>query len=278
MKTKDPAVGIPHIVSWLKAQLESSKCKGFVIGISGGIDSALTSTLCAETNKQVVAVSMPILQHPEHLARAQEHQQWLLDRYLNVSTCEVDLSDQFRAFSELLKPEPNFTGNVDLALANTRSRLRMVALYAFANARGLLVAGTGNKVEDYGVGFFTKYGDGGVDCSPIADLTKTEVKEFAKHLQLPASIIAAKPSDGLWDDTRDDESQIGATYEELEWAMSYFDQMSLGKAIKILMGEGEEIEKLSSRQMKVLEIYFARHEANQHKLQPPPVCLVPASL
>ncbi len=244
-----------YIVDWLSSYADKAKSTGFVVGVSGGIDSALTSVLCAETGKKVFLVNMPIRQTEAEYGRAQRHIEDLLKRYKNVSTYEIDLSELFKSFEKLMPF--NIEENM-LAMANSRSRLRMTTLYAVAQANGCLVAGTGNKVEDFGVGFFTKYGDGGVDLSPIADLYKTEVFEMARKLGVIEEILSAKPTDGLWADGRSDEDQIGATYPELEWAMDY---IKLGKS-----------EELSARQKEVIEIYKRFNSANQHKMIPIPVC------
>ena len=205
------------IVSWLSDYLSKSSLNGFVVGVSGGVDSAVTSTLCAKTNKKTLVLNMPILQHENQVDRSNEHIEWLQSRFKNVSSLKVDLTSVFESF---LKAIPvDYHDN--LSLANLRSRIRMSTLYTFASNQKLLVAGTGNKVEDFGVGFFTKYGDGGVDLSPIADLMKTEVFGLAKHLGIVKSILDAPPTDGLWDDDRNDEDQLGAKYEELEWAMRF---------------------------------------------------------
>lgn len=238
------------IVNWLKEYLEKSNMKGFVVGISGGIDSAVTSTLCAETGYPVLAVSMPIHQDPTLHNRSEIQKDWLYQKYASVLTENVDLSKTYDAF-KLAVPSS------ELGYANSKARLRMTTLYGLAAQHGFLVAGTGNKVEDFGIGFFTKYGDGGVDLSPIADLTKTEVYEVAKELGVPQEIQDAAPTDGLWDDGREDEDQIGAKYSELEWAMNY-------------NGEG----RLTDRQKQVLEIYNKHHQANLHKMTPIPVCKI----
>ena len=243
------------IIDWLSSYSEKSKSNGFVVGISGGIDSALTSILCAETGKKVILINMPIRQTEAEYSRAQMHIDDLLKRYKNVSSYEISLSDVFASFEKLMPF--NIDENM-LAMANSRSRLRMTTLYAMAQANGCLVAGTGNKVEDFGVGFFTKYGDGGVDLSPIADLYKTEVFEMARKLGVIEEILTAKPTDGLWADGRSDEDQIGATYPELEWAMEYI--------------KSEKSEELSARQKEVIEIYKRFNSANQHKMIPIPVC------
>lgn len=248
-----------HIVSWLNAYAEKANAKGFVVGISGGVDSALTSTLCALTGKKVVLVNMPIRQTSAEYERAHEHIQDLVNRYENCSAVEVNLGAVFQAFEDVMPfgPEDHL-----LAMANSRSRLRMTTLYAIAQFHGCLVAGTGNKVEDFGIGFYTKYGDGGVDVSPIADLYKTEVFQLAKELGVVNSILVAKPTDGLWPDGRSDEDQIGATYPELEWAMEF---------------KGD-ISSVSEREEEVLRIYNAYHKANRHKMEPIPVCEIPVEL
>jgi NAD+ synthase len=239
-----------HISNWLKEYLESNKLDCFVIGVSGGIDSALTSTLCAQTGKKTLVISMPIHQAEDQLQRAHNHIQWLKEKYLNVESFEFDLTNTFETFKSLFSVENK------LALANSRSRLRMVTLYQIAGTYKGLVVGTGNKVEDFGVGFFTKYGDGGVDISPIADLTKTEVRQMAKELGVIEEILIAKPTDGLWEDNRTDEDQIGATYEELEWAMEYTP---------------DDSNPLTLQDEKILAIYKKFNTVNQHKINPIPV-------
>jgi len=239
-----------RIVYWLKEYAESASKDGFVIGISGGIDSSLTSTLCALTEKEVLVIRMPIHQLKTQDDLSKKHGDWLLQNFSNVKVVEVDLTAVFDNFTQLLNEE----NKSDLSLANTRSRLRMLTLYQFASTRNALVAGTGNKVEDFGVGFFTKYGDGGVDISPIADLYKSQVRTAAFNLGIDQDIIDAPPTDGLWEDGRTDEDQLGATYEELEWAMQYSSE-----------------ENLSDRQNEVLEIYDRHHIANLHKMQDIPV-------
>jgi len=252
---------IDHIVAWLKDYSDKSNTNGFVVGISGGIDSALTSTLCAKTGKQVICLNMPIRQHKAEYDRGLEHIAWLKEQYNNVSSYEVELTKTFQAMEEIF-PE----GIQDrLTMANTRARLRMTTLYAFACHHKMLVAGTGNKVEDFGIGFFTKYGDGGVDLSPIAGLMKSEVFMLAQELGVVDSIRAAKPTDGLFADGRSDEDQIGATYDELEWAMLFLENR-------------QDAGQLSERQKTVLEIYTRMHKANQHKMNPIPVCEIPQEL
>jgi len=238
------------IIDWLKKYIQKSGMNGFVVGISGGIDSAVTSTLCAETGYPVLAVSMPIHQDPTLHNRSEVQKDWLYQKYADVSTENIDLSETYDAFKRAVESS-------ELGYANSKARLRMTTLYGLAASEGLLVAGTGNKVEDFGVGFFTKYGDGGVDLSPIADLTKTEVYELAKELGIPQEIQDAAPTDGLWDDGRQDEEQLGATYAELEWAMDY-----------------NGTDDLSERQEEVLRIYNKHHECNKHKMMPIPVCKI----
>ena len=246
-----------YICEWLKRYAENASVGGFVIGISGGIDSSVTSTLCAMTGKRTLALNMPIHQSKHEYDRGHEHITWLMKKYPNVESAEVDLTPAFDKLAEVLpKNVQDF-----LTMANTRSRLRMLTLYAFASRHQLLVTGTGNKIEDFGIGFFTKYGDGGVDISPIADLTKTQVYQLGKHLDLPESVQSAHPTDGLFADGRTDEDQIGATYPELEWAMDYIGS--------------DSNESLTARQKHVLEIYKSRHAANKHKMSLPPVCTIP---
>ena len=249
-----------HITNWLSNYLDSSTLKGFVVGVSGGVDSAVTSTLCAKTKKQTLVINMPILQNAQQFDRSIEHINWLEKKFENVRGIEVDLTPVFDAYRTTL---PNQFQD-DLSLANLRSRIRMATLFQFASNQKLLVAGTGNKVEDFGVGFYTKYGDGGVDISPIADLMKTEVFGLAKHLGIIESIQNAPPTDGLWDDDRSDEDQLGASYSELEWAMQYLEQ--------------KNSQKLTPRESEVLAIYNTFHSANKHKMLPIPVCEIPENL
>ena len=200
---------VKYITNWLKNYATDAGIKGFVVGVSGGIDSAVTSTLCAQTGLDLICLEMPIHQAKSHVSRAQEQISFLKNNYSNVSSKRVDLTPVF----ESLKSEIDLNKEqqtVDMALANTRARLRMTTLYYYAGLNGFLVAGTGNKVEDFGVGFYTKYGDGGVDLSPIADLLKSEVYALGKTLEVPKSIMEAAPSDGLFGDARTDEAQIGA--------------------------------------------------------------------
>jgi len=259
MKTKKT---IEYIVNWLKTYIESSDLNGFVVGVSGGIDSAVTSALCAKTGHKVIAVDMPIYQAKDQVTRSADHITWLKDNFNTVKGLNIELSTAFDKIKACLPPDIQD----GLTMANTRSRLRMLTLYAFAGHHKMLVAGTGNKVEDFGVGFYTKYGDGGVDLSPIADLTKTQVYEIARKLSIIESIQAATPTDGLWDDERTDEGQIGATYAELEWAMDY------------LASGPDHRHEPDKRQTQVLSIYNNFHRANRHKMDPIPVCVIPDEL
>ena len=190
---------VRHITNWLKTYIAESKTKGFVVGISGGIDSAVTSTLCAKTGINVLCLEMPIHQAPAHVSRAQEHIEFLKKKYKNVSSYKVNLTPVFEALKNEISSDGS-QNKIEMSLANTRARLRMTTLYYHAGLNNYIVAGTGNKVEDFGVGFYTKYGDGGVDLSPIADLLKSEVYELGKYLNVPKSIIEAAPSDGLFGD------------------------------------------------------------------------------
>jgi NAD+ synthase len=250
---------IKYIVNWLLQYSEKSRTEGFVIGISGGIDSAVTSTLCALTGKKVICLNMPIHQQKPEYDRSQQHITWLKSNYKNVTAREVELSKPFQSISEALPADIQDW----LTMANTRARLRMTTLYAFASHHKMLVAGTGNKIEDFGIGFFTKYGDGGVDLSPIADLMKSEVYALAKELGVITSIQEAAPTDGLFADGRNDEDQIGASYDELEWAMNFNSN------------ENADHNLLSPRQKEVMAIYQQRHAANRHKIDPIPVCVIP---
>ena len=257
MRTKDV---IKHITTWLTDYSDSSKTNGFVVGISGGIDSAITSTLSALTGKNTLCILMPIHQNEQEFKRSNEHAKWLTSKFSNVSIYKVDLTETFDTLSKQIPMEIKN----HLTMANTRARIRMTTLYTFAGSKGMLVAGTGNKVEDFGVGFYTKYGDGGVDISPIADLMKSEVYEIAKELKIVTSIQNAAPTDGLWSDGRNDEDQLGATYDELEWAMKEYDTSKENKFI--------------GRDKEVFEIFTKLHHSNQHKMKPIPVCLIPKEL
>ncbi|MCH9659934.1 MAG: NAD(+) synthase [Bacteroidetes bacterium] len=249
-----------YIVNWLKEYATNAKMNGFVVGVSGGIDSGVTSTLCAMTGFPTLCVEMPIHQAASQVTRAQEHIAQLKERFVNVSDCEVDLTPVFEEFKTRVPETQEDTLN--LSLANTRARLRMTTLYYFAGLHRYLVAGTGNKVEDFGVGFYTKYGDGGVDLSPIADLMKSEVYAIGRLIHVPAAILQAAPTDGLFGDSRTDEDQIGATYDELEWAMH-------------MQEKGKAPDDFEGRQQEAYKIYLRLNRANQHKMNPIPICEIP---
>ena len=227
---------------WLKDYYYMYAIKAFVVGVSGGIDSAVVSTLCAETELPTYVLTMPLHSKEDNTALSDAHAKALVDKYPNVRVVNVDLSDTYENL--LFNIDQEFVNN-KLANANTKSRLRMVTLYQVAGSVGGIVVGTGNKVEDYGVGFYTKYGDGGVDIAPIADLYKTEVRELGRQMGVSTEIINAPPTDGLWDDGRTDEDQIGVTYEQLEQAMEN------GTGVGV-----ETLEHFNSR--------------NKHKMEPIP--------
>jgi NAD+ synthase len=255
---------IDHIVNWLKDYATTAKVNGFVLGVSGGIDSAVTSTLCAKTGLDLLCVEMPIHQAKSQVSRAINHIDWLTNNFSNINTIEIELTPVFDNLIDVLPTVKNEEDRF-MSLANTRARLRMTTLYYFAAQHKYLVAGTGNKVEDFGIGFYTKYGDGGVDLSPIADLYKSEVYTIAKRLGINQEIIDAAPTDGLWGDDRTDEDQIGANYDELEWAMQMEDQ-------------GKNIENFTGRKKEVFSIFKRYNSANKHKMIPIPVCEIPKHL
>jgi NAD+ synthase len=265
-----PAV-TQHIVDWLRTYAQQARARGFAVGVSGGIDSAVTAGLCAATGLDVHLLEMPIHQAPDQVSRAQDWMQLLTERHAAVSARRVDLTAVFDAHVGALALPDSAQRN--LALANTRARLRMATLYAEAQNHGLLVAGTGNKIEDFGVGFFTKYGDGGVDLSPIADLYKSQVYEVARHLGVPQSILDAPPTDGLWTDGRTDEDQLGATYGELETAME-FARTHHWSPETTDDRTWATSHGLTARHLEVFEIFTRFHRANLHKMRPIPVCSI----
>ena len=240
-----------QITEWIKGYATTSGMQSLVVGISGGIDSAVVSALCARTGLNTVAVTMPIRQRPDLHDLSMRQGAWLAERFDNVRHDIIDLTSTFDEFEQRLATYPNLLG-----LANSRSRLRMVTLYQIAQTVGGLVVGTGNKVEDFGVGFYTKYGDGGVDISPIADCYKTEVWQMGRELGVLDDIINAAPTDGLWDDGRTDEDQLGLTYADLEIAM----RMDLG-----------EIESAVPELVANLEKYRTLQARSLHKMNPIPV-------
>ena len=238
---------IEHISNWIKEYIISLhfQSPSLIIGVSGGIDSAVTSTLCCKTGFKTIAVSMPIKQNSSQHDLSIKHLDWLNANFNNVDIMIVELDDVFKSFESTMSDFNN-----KLAFANSRSRLRMVTLYQIAQANNGIVVGTGNKVEDFGVGFYTKYGDGGVDISPIADCTKTDVWNIGKSLGIINEIIEAAPTDGLWDDSRNDESQLGLTYKQIEEAMNNPSSSYFEKYTKI-------------------------RKPNLHKMKPIPVCILP---
>jgi len=239
-----------RIVSWLKEYATTNNIKAFVIGVSGGIDSAVSSTLAAKTGLPTYALGMPILQKEEQESLSDTHLEWLENNFSNVISHKFDLTNVFETFKGTMRE----LGEDTHALANSRSRLRMVTLYQVATSVGGIVVGTGNKVEDYGVGFYTKYGDGGIDIAPIADLYKTEVWAMGEYLGVDNRIVSAAPTDGLWDDGRTDEDQIGASYAELEEAM----ECGTGSALEIL----QKFNKLNSHKMNPIPTFKVNYNYN----------------
>uniref|UniRef100_UPI004049C560 NAD(+) synthase n=1 Tax=Candidatus Pelagibacter sp. TaxID=2024849 RepID=UPI004049C560 len=235
------------ISNWIKDYVEKmpSKAQSLVIGISGGIDSSVSSTLSAMTGIKTIVLSMPIKQQSTQHDLSLKHQEWLVKNFNNVEAHTVNLDKLFETFENTL-----YNFDSELGMANSRARIRMTTLYQVSAANNGIVVGTGNKVEDFGVGFYTKYGDGGVDISPIADCNKTEVWEIGKSLNILKEIIEAAPTDGLWDDGRTDEGQLGLKYEELEEAMNNVNSTNREKY--------EKIRKM-----------------NLHKMEPIPVCKIP---
>ena len=242
-----PSEKVQFISNWIKNYVETmpSKAQSLVIGISGGIDSSVSSTLSAMTGLRTIVLSMPIKQKTTQHDLSLKHQKWLIEKFKNVEAHTVNLDRLFESFENSLSKFGN-----DHGIANSRARLRMTTLYQVAATNKGIVVGTGNKVEDFGVGFYTKYGDGGVDISPIADCNKTEVWEMGRELGILKEIIEAAPTDGLWDDGRTDESQLGLKYEELEEAMNNINSINREKY--------EKIRKM-----------------NLHKMEPIPVCKIP---
>ena len=242
---------IDFITRWISNYVTNMQipAKTLVIGISGGIDSALTSTLCALTGIKTIAVRMPIIDSSN--IGSINHSNWLDKNFNNIEVREIDLTTMFKEFSNITKKE-NFKS--ELGYANSKSRLRMITLYQIAASTKGLVVGTGNKVEDFGVGFFTKYGDGGVDISPIADLTKSQVKELAMELNILDEVIAAKPTDGLWDDGRSDEDQLGLSYEQIEDAMNNKDSQ--------YKEQYENIRKKSLHKMNSIPVCIIKEKDN----------------
>ena len=254
-----------HIVQWLRDYAATARARGFAVGVSGGVDSAVVSALAARSGLDVLLLEMPIRQQADQVSRAQQHIARLTGAFANVRSLRADLTPVFNLFADTVNVSEADYPAKQLALANSRSRLRMLTLYYYAQINGLLVAGTGNKIEDFGVGFFTKYGDGGVDLSPIADLTKTQVYALAEHLDILPAIREAVPTDGLWDTERTDEAQMGASYPELERAMA-------------AAAAGKTHSDFTGREQEVFDIYTRLNRAAQHKIQPVPVCRIPPQM
>lgn len=252
-----------EIVIWLKDYAVKANRKALIVGVSGGVDSSLVSTLCAMTGLPTWCVILPCQTKPNETTRGWAHIQWLKSKFSNVSQLEINLTNTFETFDKSLPVEFR-DSKAQLSFANDKSRLRMIALYHIAGCNSGLVVGTGNKVEDFGVGFFTKYGDGGVDISPIADLMKSEVRQMCRDLGVLPELCEAVPTDGLWADTRTDESQLGATYEELEWAMDWVEKYQTMYYPQFHDG------MLTDRQKEVLATYNKWHTAGAHKLAPIP--------
>lgn len=256
----NPTERIQHITTWLQQYSNIANTHCFVVGISGGIDSSVVSTLCAQTGIKTIVVQMPIRQNKTLDDLSSAHGAWLTQRYENVQHINTDLTDIFSAFEKTLGPlcasdqEPN--PQEQLAFANSRARLRMMTLYQIAQSHNGLVVGTGNKVEDFGVGFFTKYGDGGVDISPIGDCMKTDVWDMGKAMGLLQEIINAAPTDGLWDDLRNDEDQLGMSYPDLE---------------RMMLLDESGYEPSPADQPKLAR-YIEIRKRNLHKMLPIPVC------
>ena len=251
------------IVRWIKDYYYMYGLKSLVVGVSGGIDSAVTSTLCAKTELPVHALGMPLRQDPDQETLSDRHLEWLSLNYPNVRQHKYDLTSTFDTFIDTIGPQFSSPH----AEANTRSRLRMVVLHHIAATNRGIVVGTGNKVEDYGVGFFTKYGDGGVDISPIADLYKTQGWALGDHMGICQEIIDAEPTDGLWDDKRTDESQLGVSYEMLEWVME--------SGIVEYKADVTELDQwkgvpLTDEQKKAVKQYVKFNTMNKHKMEPIP--------
>ena len=242
-----------EITNWISDYALENDIRSLVVGVSGGVDSAVTSTLSARTGIRTIVLNMPIHQKKYQNDLSKKHIRWLMDNYTNVEERTVNLSKTYDSFVEAVSVDEVS----DLALANSRARLRMTTLYATAGSNGGIVVGTGNKVEDFGVGFYTKYGDGGVDISPIADLLKSEVYQIARELDIIEEIIQAAPTDGLWGDGRSDEEQLGASYEELEWAMKE--------------SKNPSNKDLSEREKEIMAIYQRLNKSNSHKMNPIPI-------
>jgi NAD+ synthase len=245
------------IKEWIKNYVTENEISTLVVGVSGGIDSAVVSTLCAETGIPTIVVGMPINSSPENTKLSDLQISLLSAKYPYVVGYSIDLSSVFASFKTHKAFDQKF--NSELGFANTKSRLRMMSLYQVASSVGGIVVGTGNKVEDFGVGFYTKYGDGGVDISPIADLYKSEVRELGKFLGVPQDIIDVEPTDGLWEDNRVDETQIGTSYDNLEWVMEYG------------LKKWEDGLELTEKEQSVISNYLEFNTKNKHKMVSIPI-------
>ncbi len=256
------------ICAWMNKYAVESTKNGFVVGVSGGVDSALVSSLCARTMRETKLLVMPIHQNPDQTRRGKEHCETLSKTFSNVMWHYIDMTNMFEESMVTLRP---FMDTGGLISANFKSRLRMSVLYSFAANHSLLVAGTGNKVEDIGVGFFTKYGDGGVDISPIGELTKTQVWELAEHLKISKEIITATPTDGLWEDERTDEEQLGARYEDIEKAMDFCKSFCIHNVADYNARSGKFRSLMSPVGERIILNYLHRHQKNSHKMAMPPI-------
>lgn len=266
------------ITTWIGEYVQNKPIETLVLGVSGGVDSALVSTLCAKTGLPTILVEMPIGTNNEG-DRAKRHIEWLKSNYTNVSSVTVDLTETYNSIRQPLNDInlPTSDEQFEFTMVNTRARLRMTTLYGIAGQTKGIVVGTGNRVEDFGIGFYTKYGDGGVDISPIGDLIKSEVRVLAKHVGINNEILNAQPTDGLHEDGRTDEDQIGATYKELEWAMEYVDDYTYDFNGKVMFDD-KEVYLLNEREKEVLAIYMSFNRNNKHKMEPIPVCGLPSNL
>lgn len=266
-----------HIINWLRLYAEQSDTKGFTLGVSGGIDSGVVSALLGETGLPVLILEMPIHQGQDQVTRAKKHMAWLKENYPNVTSLEIDLTKAYDVLHDAYKPQtvPVTEEEFEFSMANTRSRLRMTTLYQYAGTHKYLVVGTGNKVEDFGIGFFTKGGDGMIDLSPIGDLMKSEVYSLGAELGLIQEILSAVPTDGLHDDGRTDEDQIGASYDELEWAMSFEAEYN---SITDRQAKMAKDLTLTEREREVLAIYRKFNSSNKHKMVEIPVCVIPTEV
>jgi NAD+ synthase len=255
-----------RIVKWISDYcITHPSIKSLVVGISGGIDSSVVSTLCALTGMKTYVVGMPINQLDDQETLSDDHGKWLTEKFSNVEFIKTDMSSVYDSFLQTISSDigDKFATN-KLAQANTRSRIRMVTLYQIATSVNGIVVGTGNKVEDYGVGFYTKYGDGGVDIAPIADLYKTEVWSLGEHLGVDVRIVSAPPTDGLWDDGRTDKDQLGVSYDLLEWVMeSNITTWYQGSVDELTQWQGKE---LTEEHKNAVNQYLKFNSQNKHKM------------